>query len=188
MPVPIDLGFIFGSNGINATDNFNAEKRIAKKLLDEHKISRKSSLVGAIVYDSDARIVMRIGEFLDKKSTIDGIDKLKRYRDGNDIEKALALARDRFFSVENLAKRDSAKNLVLFLDTANGLTKRANEIAKDLKAARVKIFVVVVGKEADVLDVLTIPTDSKGLVQVPDPKRELDSALKRIGSTAKPGA
>lgn len=183
-PSPLDLGFIFGADGTNADYNFNIEKEVARKVVDLHTVSDSSTLVGAVVYDNDARVVIKTGDYRNKKSTIDAIDSLKRYRNGNNIQKALQVARDQLFT----ARKDAVKTLVLFTDKTSGLNEGAKEIAEQLKVAGVKIIAVTVGNETKNLDAISIPSEPKGLIQIADPKKDLDEAIARLGVTGKPGA
>ena len=176
----MDLAFIFGANGKHASDTFKAEKEIAKKIVASQKISKSETLVGAVVYDSDARLAFKIGEALNESSTIESIDKIQRYRDGNNVEKALELSRSRLLGVDNIAQRDALKKVVLFLDKTDEISKRAQDIAKQLKDAGIKIIVISIGRETDVKDIIEIPSGIKGLVQTNDPSRDLDNVATKV--------
>ena len=164
-----------------------AEKEIAKKIVASQKISKSETLAGAVIYDSDARLAFRIGEALNESSTIESIEKIQRYRNGNNIEKALELIRSRLFTVDDLAKRDALKTVILFVDKTDEISKRALDVAKQLKDAGIKIIVTSIGKETDDKAIIGIPSDISGLLRASDPSRDLDNVVSKIKTMLKTG-
>ena len=183
----MDLTFIFGANSKHAGDSFKAAKEMARKIVLSQKISKSATLVGAVVYDSDARWAFRIGEALDTLSTNDKIKRVQRYRDGNNVEKALELVQMTLGNVDGTTRLGALKTVILFLDNTDGLSKRAKEIASQLKDAGSKFVVVSLGKEVDVKDVIEMPSDIGGFLPMDDPLVDVDDIVASIRKMLKSG-
>ena len=182
----MNLVFAFGADGVNARDNFNAQKEIAEKMVKSQEISEDATLIGAIVYDNDARLAFKIGESVTESSTVARIKRLERYRNGNNIKKALELARDQLLTVD-ITRQDALKGLVLFLDKTSGVNRETEDVAKQLKDAGVNVVLITVGNEAVGKEVLALPSDIRGLIQTSDPRKEIDGIIARTEMILKPG-
>ena len=183
----LDLGIIFGSNGKNAPSTFTAEKELSKKMIEKYDISKSATIVGGISYDNDARVEWRLGDVIDTKSTVNRIDRLRRYRNGNNILKALEIARDDLFSVRNGARRDVPKTLIVFIDKTEARDQTLESTAKQLKDKGVKVIVIAIGPEVDKKDVAGIASTPKDLIKPLDLSKSMEDVMSQAVAQSKPG-
>ena len=184
-PIRVDLGFIFGADGVHADRNFNAAKDLAKRMVEKYNISKASALVGGIIYDDSARLLWKLGDAGDVRATVSKIEKLTRSRRGRNLQKALEIARDDLYNVENGARRNIPKTLVIFVD-ANPTGDSLPIVARELKQSGVKIVVVATSFEVDPAVAKEIASD-KALVETPDLARTLNKTLDAVLFRSKPG-
>lgn len=179
---------MLGANGKDASAIFAAEKDLVKKILDKYIISKSTTLLGAIVYDSDARLAIKFGDAVSVGESKDAIDRLQRSSSGNSLGKALQVARDRLFSEEYGARRNVAKTLVVFVDSkSNDMSVESlGRVAKDMIDAGVKIVVVAIGSEVDKMQVAAITSGSTTLFKPPT-LDNVANLVKTITEAAKPG-
>ena len=185
--MPLDVGFVFGSNGRTADATFTREKELAKKLIDKFDISRTSTLVGAIVYDSNGRLAWRLGDVIDARSTIYSIDQLRRLRNGNNVLKALEIARDDLFSMKNGARKDVPKTLILFIDKTEERDQKLEDTARQLKDKGAKVIVIAMGPEVDKKDVAGIASSPKDLIKALDFSKSMQDVMSQAVEQSKPG-
>ena len=183
----LDLGVVFGSNGKNAQSTFAAEKELAKKIVEKYDISNSATLVSAISYDNDARVEWRFGNVIDAKSTIDRINRLQRSRSGNNVLKALEIARDDLFSIKNGARRDVPKTLIVFIDKTEARDQRLADTAKQLKDKSVKVIVIAIGPEVNKKDVATIASGPKDVISSHDPSKSMKDVISKAIAQSIPG-
>ena len=186
-PVRLDLGFVFGANGKNADNVFVQEKELAKKMIDKFDISRKSTLIAAIVYDSSARLAWKLGDLVDARSAIYNIDRLQRLRNGNNVLKALEIAQDDIFSIKKGARRGVPKTLIVFIDKTEVRDQRLEEAAKQLKDKGVKVIVIAVGPEVEKKDVAGIASSPKDLIKPSDLSESIEDMMSQAVAQSKPG-
>ena len=186
-PIKLDLGIIFGSNGKNAPVLFAAEKELAKKMIERYGISSSTTLIGAISYDNDAKVEWRFGDVIDAKSTVDKIDRLQRLRNGNNVLKALEIARDDLFTKRNGARKDVPKTLIVFIDKTGMRDKRLEDTAKQLKDKGVKVIVIAIGPEVDKTDVAGIASSPKDVISLPDPSKSTGDVISKAVAQSLPG-
>ena len=184
-PIQVDLGFIFGADGANADRSFNAAKDLAKRMVEKYDISKDTAVVGGIIYDDSARLVWRFGDTSDVKATVSKIEELARSRSGSNLQKALEIARDDLYNVENGARRNIPKTLVIFVDV-NPTGGSLPIVAKELKQSGVKIVVVATSSEVDPAVAKGIAS-GKALVQTPDLARTLNESFDAVLSHSKHG-
>ena len=178
---------VFGSNGINAPSEFATEKELAKKMIERYDISNSAALVGAISYDNDARVEWRFGDLIDAKSTVDKIDRLKRLRNGNNVLKAIEIARDDLFSIKNGARRDVPKTLIVFIDKTEARDQRLEDAAKELKDKGVKVIVIAMGPDVEKKDVAGIASSPKEVISSTDPSISIDDVISKAVAQSLPG-
>ena len=186
-PIKIDLGIVFGSSGKNAPVTFAAEKELAKKMIEKYDISSSATLIGAISYDNDARVEWRFGDVIDAKSTVDRINRLRRSRNGNNVLKALEIARDDLFSIMNGARKDVPKTLIVFIDKTGMRDQRLEDTAKQLKDKGVKVIVIAIGPEVDKTDVAGIASSPKDVISLPDPSKPTGDVISKAVAQSLPG-
>ena len=183
----LDLGFIFGASGKNFDASFAKEKELAKKIVEKFDISRKSTLVGAVVYDRNARLAWRFGDLVDARSTIYNINRLQRLRDGSNVLKALEIARDDLFSITRGARRDLPKTLIAFIDKIEVRDQRLEDTARQLKDKGVKVILIAIGPEVDKKDVAGIASSPKDLIKHLDLSKSVEDVISKAVQQLKPG-
>ena len=186
-PVKLDLGFVLGANGKNADDIFALEKDISKKIVEKLGISSIGTLVAAISYDNNAKVEWRFGDVIDARSTVDKIDRLRRYRNGNNVLKALEIARDDLFSIKNGARRGIPKTLIIFIDKTEVGDQRLKDTAKQLKGKGVNVMLIAMGPEVDRKDVAGIASSPKDLISSPDPSKPSEDVISKAIGQSIPG-
>ena len=186
-PVKLDLGFMLGANGKNADDIFALEKDISKKIVEKLGISSIGTLVAAISYDNNAKVEWRFGDVIDARSTVDKIDRLRRYRNGNNVLKALEIARDDLFSIKNGARRGIPKTLIIFIDKTEVGDQRLKDTAKQLKGKGVNVMLIAMGPEVDRKDVAGIASSPKDLISSPDPSKPSEDVISKGIGRSIPG-
>ena len=186
-PIALDLGFIFGSDSKDAQASIALEKEMAKKLLANVDVSEMAIRVGAIQYDSDARVLWRFGEASDGRTTMQLIDRVVRSRNGNNVLKALEIARDDLYSMKNGGRRDVPKTLILFIDKTEVKDQRLEDTAKQLKDKGVKVIVIAMGPEVDKKDVAGIATDPNDLVTLRTLSEPKEDKMSQIVAKSLPG-
>ena len=183
----LDLGILFGSNGENAPSTFAAEKELVKKMIERYDISNSAALVGAISYDNDARVEWRLGDAVDARSIVARIDRLRRLRNGNNVLRALEVARDDLFAIKNGARKDVPKTLIAFIDKTEARDQRLEDTAKQLKDRGVKVIVITMGPEVDKKDVTGIASSPKDVISLPDPSKSAEDVISKATAQSLPG-
>ena len=186
-PIKLDLGIIFGSSGKNEPVTFAAEKELAKKMIKKYDISSSATLIGAISYDNDARVEWRFGDVIDAKSTVDKIDRLQRSKNGNNVLKALEIARDYLFAIKNGARRDTPKTLMVFIDKLEVKDQRLKDTAKQLKDNDVKLIVIAIGPEVSKKDVAGIASSPMDVILSRDPSKSKEDVISKAVAQSLPG-
>ena len=156
-------------------------------MVEKYDISNSAALFGAISYDNDARVEWRFGDVIDAKSTIDRIDRLRKLRNGNNVLKALQLARDDLFSIDTGARRDVPKTLIVFIDKAEVRDQRLQDTAKQIKDKGVKMIVIAMGPEVEKKVVAGIASSPRDVVSSPDPSNSTDDVVSKAITQSMPG-
>ena len=139
----LDLVILVGTDGQDATKDFDLVKQLAQKVLSEYDISLDNTRVGIIQYGKDPRLVARLNSYTDKRTINSVIDTLRSPSDGNRVDKALDLARTDLFNVRNGARQGVPKTLLVFTNKEADLNP--GMAAEKLRSMGVKIIVVGVG-------------------------------------------
>ena len=156
-------------------------------MIEQYDISSSATLIGAISYDNDANLEWRFGDVIDAKSTVDRINRLRRSRNGNNVLKALEIARDDLFSIKNGARRDVPKALIVFIDKAEMKDQRLQDTAKQLKDKGVKVIVIAIGPEVNKKDVTGIASTPKDVISLPDPSKSAADVISKATAQSLPG-
>ena len=183
----MDLGLVFGSQGVDPQAALNMQKDIAKKIAEKYDISPFGPLLGAILYGSDANIAWKIGQAADSLSVNKKIDELKAIKAGNNVQKALKVARDELFSLANGARRSVPKTLILFTSETEGKDSAIDAVAKQLKDNGVNVIVLAIGSNVKKQDLSGIASDPSKLIAMKDPVKELSDVMPLIDSKSLPG-
>ena len=156
-------------------------------MVEKYYISSSATLIGAISYDNDARVEWRFGDAIDANSTVYKIDRLQRSRNGNNVLKALEIARDDLLSKGNGARRDVPKTLIVFVDKTEARDQRLEDTAKLLKDKGVKVIMIAIGPEVNKKDVAGITSSPMDVISSPDPSKSTDNVVSEAVSQSMPG-
>ena len=155
----IDLAVLIGASGKNKDAHFAAQIAYIKAILTNLTISTKDTLLGIVPYGQDVMRdrVFKIGQLTLLSEIMDVLDDIANPGDGVDIQKALQFVRTYLFKVQNGARSNVPKVIMLFVDrkSANDELLLSKEVTM-LKNLGVKIVVIVVGDEIDPSDVSNI--------------------------------
>lgn len=160
-PQPLDLGFILGASGQNASSIFKSEIAFIKYIISSYSISPVTTQVGAILYGRNAQIAFEMNKHSSESSLKAALDQLKNPSDGNNIGEALQLARTSLFSQENGARYGVQKSLVIFLNEK--LVGNNNELKTELEALKssgIRISVIGIGNNVDRKDAAEIASSN----------------------------
>ena len=144
----VDIGFIFGSmGGSKEADEFLLSKQIIKDLLTKLVLSRDKVRVGLIKYDRNAEIVKRLDNFFAFNRTAEAVDMVRISNVGQELSKAINLARSELFDIRNGGRAGIPKNIVLFVnkDIDTDSQKAANSLVKE----GFKVIFVTLAKDID---------------------------------------
>ena len=166
---------------------FAAEKELAKKMIEKYDISSSATFVSAITFDNDAKAEWKFGDVIDLRSVNDRIDKLRKLRPGNNILKALEIARDDVFSIKNGARRAVPKTLIVFIDKTEMRDQRLEDAAKQLKDRGVKVIVIAIGPEVNKKDVAGIASSPEDLIKPSDFFKSKEEVLSQAVALSRPG-
>ena len=150
-------------------------------------MSIEGTLFGAIVYDKDARLAWKIGDITNEQATINQIRGLQQVDVGNNLLKALELARDGSFSFANGARRGASRTLIAFIDKTEVNDRRTEAVAKQLKDAGVKIVLVAIGPKVDKKDIAGVASKPALLFETDD-LAKADDLLQNVAEAVKYGS
>ena len=166
---------------------FAAEKELAKKIVEKYDISTSATLVSAITFDNHAKMEWNFGDITDLKSVNNRIDQLRKLKPGNNILKAVEIARDDAFSVNNGARRGVPKSLIVFIDKKEMRDKKLQDAAKQLKYKGIKVIVIAIGPEVNKKDVAGIASSTKDLIKPHDFFKSKEEVLSQAVAQSRPG-
>ena len=179
-PLKLDVGFVIGANGKNAPRAFFTEKALIEKLVRNYNVAKADAIFGAITYNRDADVEFAFGELPDVEKVITRIKSLRRTKTGNNIQRALELARDNLFAPAGALRTNSDKVLVLFTDKISMNDKNVFDIAKRIRDSGVKILAIGIkpGAEKEALKRLT--GDQENIFVIEDLLQNTDVLIPKV--------
>ena len=178
---------MFGASGKETAEELAYQKKFVKSMLDKYDISPKTTQIGAITYGREAVVAMPLGGAANKVSTVHAIDGIRIPGDGNNLKRALEVARDRLFVEKLGARRNVPKTLILF--TNKKLLNLPSElaiIASSLEKRGIKIVVVGIGSEVDKKQLAKLAED-KNTFFFPPSLEEMERNVLPVVEASKPG-
>lgn len=176
-----------GSSQPNAVEKFNSQKSLVKSIIERMDISRQAALPAFVLYGPIPTLVSRIGEITDKQKAMRTISSLVNNYNSSDISSALTLVDDYVFSLEQGARPNVQKSILLFVDKTNtGDQKVLNGLSKKFKDQGTKFVVIAVGDEID-KEALKPLTHNNGAVFFPPSLEELERMIEPVSEALKPG-
>ena len=147
----LDLGFIVGAQGSNSANIINAQLDFISDMLQRYEISRKATLIGAIMNHEQPSVAIKFGDALTREFFVRSLRAIQNKNIGFDLSQALQIARTELFSTDNGARADIPKSLVVFV---NGKTDGDLSVlgmqAKALQQVGIKIILIGLNDERDV--------------------------------------
>ena len=156
-------------------------------MVEKYDISKSSTLTAAIIYDDKAKMVWKLGDALDTKSTLQRIQQLQRQADGSHVLRALVIARDEMFSENNGGRRAASKTIVLFVDKSFKVNKDYDVVTRDLKGLSVKLVVVAIGPEVDRAATSKVASGPDVIIYMDDSSTSADSVVSKAVQQTLPG-
>ena len=147
----VDVGFLLDSSGSLAND-YQKEKNFLKALAGTFGISADGAHSGVITFSSRAEHSIKMKEHTDIDSFNAAVDRIPLMGFQTRIDRALRLAQAELFAVENGARVNTPKILVLLTDgsqtDADGAEAPA-KIADELRSIGVTFIVIGIGSGID---------------------------------------
>ena len=177
-PIKLDLGIILGATKQISEKTFEVEKDIAKSIAEKYTISEDETLIGAIVYGADATIAFRFGDATDTRGIIKRINAIQRGKLGNNVLRALEIARDELFKSVKGSRKGAAKSVIVFIDSAQDVDPRVERVSLELKDKGIKVILIEIG-----------PSDGKLAASIGTAplSNKLNEVVDEIKDIAKPG-
>lgn len=166
----LDLGFIVGAQGSNPVNVINAQLDFISDMLQRYEISRKATLIGAIMNQEQPSIAIKLGDALTRDFFVRSLRAIQNENTGFDLNKALQIARTNLFSTDNGARFDVPKSLVVFVNgKTDGDPSGLAMQAKALQQVGIKIILIGLKDDSDpnvfedIVDVFFFPEDLTSL-------------------------
>ena len=126
-------------------------KDAVKQIIDQYKISNQNAQIGVITYGRYATRAISIGEYTNKRSLLDAVNRLRNPGDGARLDLGLNLASDMLKSVQ---ESGVPQKLIVLMDQ-----KAVNDVLPSMTVLRennVEILVVGIGSEIDSTHIVDI--------------------------------
>lgn len=185
-PIKLDLGIILGATKQISEKTFEVGKDISKSIVERYRISEEETLIGAIVYGADAKVAFRFADVTDTKAILKRINGIQRGRLGNNVLKALEIARDELFEFENGARKGAAKSVIVFVDSDQDTDPRLERVSLQLKEKGIKVIVIEIGP-SDGKPIASSIADSEKDVVGASRSDNMNEVVDEIKDIAKPG-
>ena len=178
---------MFGAPGKEAANELAYQKKFVKSMLDKYDISPKTTQIGAITYGREAVVAMPLGGAANKVSTVYAINGIRIPEDGNNLTRALEVARDQLFTEKLGARRNVPKTLILFTNKkSSNLPSELANIASSLGKRGIKIVVVGIGSEVDKQQLAKLAED-KNTFFFPPSLEKMERNVLPVVEASKPG-
>ena len=120
-------------------------------MLQRYEISRKATLIGAIMNHEQPSVAIKFGDALTREFFVRSLRAIQNKNIGFDLSQALQIARTELFSTDNGARVDIPKSLVVFVNgKIDGDLSVLGMQAKALQQVGIKIILIGLNDERDV--------------------------------------
>jgi len=160
----VDIAFLMDGSG-SVKMNYIEEQKFVIGLAKAFGISESTSHAGVIQFSKKAKLTMKLNGPQDLDSFASGVMDIKPQRLTTYIDRALVIARDEFFTVEN-GGRPGLKKLVVLITDGNQTKTHAytppEEIAEEIRNQGIHILAIGIGETVDVVEMSKIvgPNDN----------------------------
>ena len=147
----VDVGYILDSSGSLKADYQN-EKNFLKSLAESFGVSGDGSRAGVITFSVNAEHSIKMKDHADISSFNAAVDAIPLMGFTTRIDKALRLAQNELFTLENGARPTTPKILILLTDgsqTADADAESPGDIADELRKTGVTLLVVGIGSHTN---------------------------------------
>ena len=139
-------------------------------MLQRYEISRKATLIGAIMNQEQPSVAIKFGDALTRDFFARSLRAIQNKNIGFDLNQALQIARTELFSTDNGARLDVPKSLVVFVNgKIDGDPNVFRMQAKALQQVGIKIILIGLKDDIDsnvfedIVDVFFFPEDLPSL-------------------------
>lgn len=183
----VDIAVMVGSSGQDAVEKFKAQKMFINSLINRLDISKDTGQIASVLYEKEPLIMSRIGENVDRTTTKQTFDVIRNSLFSGNMDKALRLVKDTVFSVNQGARSQAPKSILMFIDTkAIGDGKKIDQLAKEFKDQNTKLVIVALGQDIDQATLKTLAYDQQSIF-FPPSLEELQKMVEPVAKALLPG-
>ena len=159
----LDIGVLFGGPQAQL---YQIQQDILAKLIHRYEISRTGTHFGFVKYGEGASLGIPLSKYESKLQLLSKITYLNPGNNpGNNLYMGLEVAQKELFAVENGARVDALKKLIIFV---TGSFEYPSDISKQLKNMGVEIVVVSVGTSGNDDQLKKLVSDDSNII-IADP-------------------
>ncbi|XP_048583307.1 uncharacterized protein LOC5512020 isoform X1 [Nematostella vectensis] len=163
-PIPIDLALLLDSSGSIGRRNWVKVQKFAKSIVDIYDISEQGTHFAIIAYSTSAVVEIAFNKYTGvERNAVNikrDIDEFKLQRGLTFIDKALALADSKVFTVEGGMRTDRKKVALVLTDGIQtkdrGPFTPPGIASGPLKMKGVEVYSLGVGSDIEVLELITM--------------------------------
>ena len=152
----LDLGFILGSRGPNAEEDFNTGKVIITEMMERMAINGNQIQTAFTVYGSHAKLVLLLKGRSYRRDAIKVVKRAQFPGDGEALKEALDVMRSIMFNEYQGARNDVPRTVVILLN--DELDEPAKQATETLMKSGTKIIFVTLGKVPNLDGLRGFPT------------------------------
>ena len=165
-----DIAVLFGAPGKQSASTFAAQKAFIQSLIQKYELSSTASLFGFVSFGATLKIERKFGE-VEKENFRSILNNLQnRARSQTiDILELLRFIKNKVFIAKNGARKDSAKQIIIFVDKRSSNSKKElrNAIG-EMKNIGIKVLVFGLGNEIDRSEIKILGSAGKWFVCTSD--------------------
>ena len=155
----MDLAFAIDTSDSLSQEDFEAQKGAIIMLAKSFGLSRQGTHTSVIIYGSDARVAIKLGDHVTIDEFSAAVQKLSHTGGSTRIDKALLMASTHVFSPENGGRSGMPKMLIIMTDGQQTSAPDAvplEEAVAPLRLNGVKVVSVAIGNEVDEYELLAL--------------------------------
>ena len=160
-------------------------KQLTKTFIKSQETGIDKTLVGLVSYSGTPKIVFLLSESQSRDRLVAKVDSMQFEQDDANIDRALKLARDEFFSSGNGGRIGIPKIIILFTD--NAADTYPTEISKEIIKTGIKLVAVGIGDGVAKKELDRLANGNAVSVELPIDKGELNEIIQTINKQIYPG-
>ena len=149
---PVDVAFLMDASGSIGEANYKLEKNFVKEVVYAFGVSEAGSHAGIITYSDDAELNINFEKYKSLDSFNQAVDSLPYSKGRTRIDKALDLASNQLFTVQEGMRPNVPKIAIVMTDGKQTAASDAVALEKavaPLHALGVQVFAIGIGTEVD---------------------------------------